>query len=176
MKFSIQKLKSTGSEPLHFEDHVDISEIVTMNNDIRRIDPVLVKGFATMQGNEITISFSIDGTMILPCARTLVDVDYPFHIDTVEVFSVSSYYTEEDESEIHPVHGEMLDLDPYIKENVLLEVPFRVFSEDKKAQENALTEGEGWELSSGKKTEKKIDPRLQKLQSLLENNDEPENR
>ncbi|MDC3416494.1 YceD family protein [Aquibacillus salsiterrae] len=176
MKFSVQKLKITGSEPLHFEEDVDISDVVQMNNDIRKIDPVHVKGFATMQGNEITFSFSVDGTMILPCARTLVDVTYPFHINAVEVFSVSSYYSEGDESEIHPVHGEMLDLDPYIKENVLLEVPFRVFSDDKKAQENALTEGEGWELSSEKKTENKIDPRLQKLQSLLKDDDEPENR
>ncbi|WP_186577566.1 YceD family protein [Aquibacillus kalidii] len=176
MKFSLQKLKSMGSEAFYFEDHVDISEIVEMNNDIRKIDPVLVKGHATMQGNQITVNFFVEGTMVLPCARTLVDVPYPFHVDAIEVFSASPYYKEEDDSEIHPVDREMLDLTPYIKENVLLEVPFRVFSDDKEVQANALTEGEGWELSSDKKTEKKIDPRLQKLQSLLDNNDENENR
>ncbi|MBM7571720.1 YceD family protein [Aquibacillus albus] len=176
MKFSIQKLKSTGSEPLRFEDYVDISEVEEMNNDIRHIDPVLVKGFATTQGNEITFHFSIEGTMILPCARTLVDVKYPFNIDALEVFSASPYYNEEDGSEIHPVNGEMLDLTPYIKENVLLEVPFRVFSEDKEVQENALTEGDGWEVQSEDSKVDKIDPRLQKLQSLLKDNDEEENR
>ncbi|MDL4841278.1 YceD family protein [Aquibacillus rhizosphaerae] len=176
MKFSVQKLIIAGSEPLDFEDYVDVSELVDMNNDIRKIDPVLVKGSATMQGNQITFNFSIEGTMILPCARTLVDVNYSFHVDAMEIFSTSSHYTEEDESEIHPVDGEMLDLTPYIKENVLLEVPFRVFSEDKEVQENALTEGEGWELTSGNNTDNKIDPRLQKLQSLLEDNDEEENR
>ncbi|WP_026570467.1 MULTISPECIES: DUF177 domain-containing protein [Sediminibacillus] len=176
MKFSLQKLKMAGTEGYSFEDHVDISEIEEMNNDIRKIDPVLVKGRATTQGNEITFHFSIDGEMILPCARTLVDVPYPFHIDALEVFSASPYYQEEDESEIHPVDGEMLDLNPYIKENVLLEVPFRVFSDDPKVQENALTEGEGWELQTEGKSEEKVDPRLEKLQSLLNKNDQEENR
>jgi uncharacterized protein len=176
MKFSLQKFKMLGSEPLYFEDHVDISDVEELNNDIRKIDPVFVKGYATMQGNEITFNFFIEGTMVLPCARTLVDVHYPFHVDAIEVFSTSSYYKEEDDSEIHPVHGEMLDLTPYIEENVLLEVPFRVFSDDKEVQENALTEGNGWQLTSGKKSDDKIDPRLQKLQSLLDDNDEKENR
>ncbi|WP_407268088.1 YceD family protein [Radiobacillus sp. PE A8.2] len=171
MKFPVQKFKISGSEPVKFEEDVDVSEIKDMNNDIRSIEPVHVKGFATMQGNEITFHFTIDGTMTLPCARTLVDVNYPFHIDTREIYSTSPYYKVEDDSEIHPVDGEMLDLTPYIKENVLLEVPFRVFSDDEKAQENAITKGEGWELKSEHKTEKKIDPRLQKLQSLLDDND-----
>ncbi|WP_077622123.1 YceD family protein [Sediminibacillus massiliensis] len=176
MKISLQKLKIAGSEPVYFEETEDISEIAEMKNDIRKIDPVHVKGHATMQGNEVTCHFSIDGEMILPCARTLVDVPYPFHVDAIEVFSTSPYYQEEDESEIHPVDGEMLDLTPYIKENVLLEVPFRVFSEDKAVQENALTEGEGWELQTEAKKEKKIDPRLEKLQSLLNDQENKENR
>ncbi|WP_226037924.1 YceD family protein [Aquibacillus saliphilus] len=176
MKIPVQKLKISGSEPLDFEEDVDVSEVVEMNNDIRKIDPVHVKGNATMQGNEITFHFSIDGTMILPCARTLVDVNYPFQVDVIEVFSTSPYYNEEDDSEIHPVSGEMLDLTPYIKENVLLEVPFRVFSDDKEVQENALTEGEGWELQTDDQNEQKVDPRLQKLQSLLDDNNEEGNR
>ncbi|SDJ74503.1 YceD family protein [Sediminibacillus albus] len=176
MKIPLQKLKQAGSEAYYFEDNVDISEVEKMNNDIRRIEPVHVKGQATMQGNEITFHFTIDGEMILPCARTLVDVPYPFNVDAIEVFSTSPYYKEEDESEIHPVDGEMLDLEPYIKENVLLEVPFRVFSDDQQVQENALTEGEGWELKSEEKKADKVDPRLEKLQSLLNKNDHEENR
>ena len=174
MKFSLQKLKAVGSEPLQFDGQVDIDEIEELNNDVRRIEPVHVKGHASMQGNEVIFQFVVKGTMILPCARTLADVEYPFHVDAVEVFSTSPYYQEEDESEVHPVHGEILDLTPYIKENVLLEVPFRVFSEDQEVQQNALTEGEGWELVSEEKKDDKIDPRLEKLQSLFEGKNEGE--
>lgn len=175
MKFSLQKLKNVGSEPLYFEEYVDISELEEMKNDIREIEPVHVKGHTTMQGEEITFQFTIDGKMILPCARTLADVRYPFQVDALEVFSTSLYYNVEDDSEIHPVNGEVLDLTPYIEENVLLEVPFRVFSDDKEVQENALTEGEGWELKTEGATEEKIDPRLEKLQSLLEDDGNQEN-
>ncbi|RWZ60710.1 hypothetical protein EQV77_05290 [Halobacillus fulvus] len=167
MKFPLQKLKQAGDEPFVFEDDVDIRELENMNNDIRRIPPVHVKGQAIMHGNEITFTFAIEGEMVLPCARTLVDVDYPFHIEAVEMFNTSSYYEEEDDSEVHPVHGEMLDLTPYIKENVQLEIPTRVFSEDSEAQEAAPVEGSGWQVVSEEPEEKKVDPRMAKLQSLF---------
>ncbi|MFD1018065.1 YceD family protein [Thalassobacillus hwangdonensis] len=173
MKFPLQKLKQTGQEPFEFDDHVDISELEEMNNDIRHIPPVHVKGYATTQGEEVTFVFTVDGVMTLPCARTLVDVEYRFHVDAVEVFSTSRYYEEEDESEVHPVDGEMLDLTPYIKENVLLEVPMRVFSENDEAYEKAPQEGKGWQLVTEEPEEKKIDPRMAKLQSLLD--DEKQN-
>lgn len=167
MKFPLQKLKQAGDEPLVFEDDVDIRELETLKNDIRRIEPVHVKGQATMLGNDITFTFSIEGEMILPCARTLVDVSYPFQIDAVEVFNLSPYYTKEDESEVHPVNGEVLDLTPYIRENVQLEIPTRVFSNDDEAHEAAPDEGKGWQVVTEEPEEKKVDPRMAKLQSLL---------
>ncbi len=171
MKFPLQKLNQSGDQPFIFEDDVDIQELEDMNNDIRRIDPVHVKGQANLHGEEVTVNFSIDGEMILPCARTLVDVKYPFHIDALEVFSLSPYVEGEDDSEVHPVHGEMLDLTPYIKENVLLEVPTRVFSENDKAHDQAPQEGKGWQVVSEEEQGNKIDPRMAKLQSLLDDED-----
>ncbi|MBM7552868.1 YceD family protein [Thalassobacillus pellis] len=173
MKFPLQKIKQAGQEPLEFEEDVNVQELEEMNNDIRRIPPVHVKGQAVMQGEEITFQFTIDGEMILPCARTLVDVEYPFHVEALEVFSSSPFYNEEDESEIHPVNGEVLDLTPYIKENILLEVPFRVFSDKQEAYEKAPQEGQGWQLLTEQPEEKKVDPRMAKLQSLL-NDDQKE--
>jgi uncharacterized protein len=172
MKFSVSKIKrSTYNEPFMFDDYVDVSELETMNNDIRTIDPVHVYGKCTMQGEQLIFSFIIKGDMVLPCARTLVDVPYPFEIEAVEVYTLSDYYGEDEaENEIHPIDGELLDLTPYIKENILLEVPFRVFSDDAKAKEGAPMKGAGWDFISEKK-EKSIDPRLKKLESLFDNNE-----
>ncbi|WP_082234275.1 YceD family protein [Halobacillus massiliensis] len=173
MKFPLQKLSQSGDKPFEFEDDVEIHELEDMNNDIRKITPVHVSGQAVKYGEDIHVTFTVEGEMTLPCARTLVDVPYPFRFEAEEHFNASSYYEEEDESEIHPIQGEVLDLTPYIKENVILEVPTRVFSEDDKAQEQALTEGKGWQVVSEEAEEKKIDPRMAKLQSLLnEENDE----
>jgi uncharacterized protein len=171
VKIPVQKLKAKGLEPFEFTEQVDVSDIQG-KNDIRRIDPVKVSGQATSYGNDITVKFAIDGKMILPCARTLVDVPYEFHIETTELFTLSPYASADDESEIHPIEGELLDLKPYIEENILLDVPFRVFSDDPQALDNAAKEGEGWQLASEKAQQDKIDPRLEKLQALLKKDDE----
>lgn len=162
--------KSAYSEPFAFDEMVNVSDLEAMNNDIREINPVRVQGQCFLQGEQIIVSFKISGKMILPCARTLVDVDYPFEIKVDEVFTTSSYYDEEEE--IHPIDGEVLDLTPYIKENILLEVPFRVFAEDTSGQDAAPSKGAGWELVSEKPVEETIDPRFKKLESLFEDKKE----
>src|SRR5699024_12738710 len=107
-----------------------------MKNDIRKIDPVHVEGNYSIQNDEIIFSFTICGKMILPCARTLVDVPYPFEIQTDEVFSISPYYgKEEEENDIHHVEGERIDLKPFIMENVALNIPFRVFTDNEERSE-----------------------------------------
>ncbi|MCP3026224.1 DUF177 domain-containing protein [Halobacillus sp. A5] len=167
MKFPLQKLNQSGDDPFKFEEEVDVTELEDMKNDIRKISPVHVEGEAVKFGDDITVAFTAEGEMTLPCARTLVDVPYPFQIKGHEQFNVSPYYEEEGESEIHPVRGEVLDLTPYIKENILLEVPTRIFSDDPETQEQALTEGKGWQVITEEPEDEKIDPRMAKLQSLL---------
>ncbi|WP_072887660.1 YceD family protein [Ornithinibacillus halophilus] len=172
MKFTIGQLKKSAyNKPFAFSGEVDVSELEKMNNDIREIKPVQVSGDCTIQGDQFIFTFKVTGEMILPCARTLVDVVYPFEIKTTEIFSSSSYYTEEEtDTEIHPIDGEVLDLTPYIKENILLEVPFRVYSEE--AKDLPDQKGNGWEVVSEEKTEKTIDPRFKKLESLFKDNDQ----
>ncbi|WP_404452491.1 YceD family protein [Virgibacillus necropolis] len=174
MQIAIGKIKrSSYNEPFHFEEKVDVSELETLNNDIREIEPVQVKGNCYIQGDTIISNFTIKGEMFLPCARTLVDVPFPFTIYAKEVFTLSEYYGDEEaENEIHPINGETLDLTPYIKENILLEVPFRVFSEDKEAEENATFKGNGWELVSPDEKKQTVDPRFKKLENLF--NDDKE--
>jgi len=171
MKFTLNQIrKEAVDKPFEFDEMVDVSDLETMNNDIREIKPVRVYGKADMQGNQFFFSFTMEGEMILPCARTLVDVPYPFTIKANEIFSTSSYYgNEEADNEIHPIDGEVLDLTPVIKENILLGIPYRVFSEETNPEEGAPSQGNGWEFISEVKEEKTIDPRFKKLESLLKN-------
>ncbi|MDY0408091.1 YceD family protein [Paracerasibacillus soli] len=159
MKFTLGQIKkSAHSKPFEFAGDVDVSELEKMNNDIRKIGFVHVKGSCILNGEQITMDFAIAGTMILPCARTLVDVEYPFTIQAKEYFTTSPYYGEdEEEQEIHPVHGEVLDLTPYIKENILLEVPFRVFSENTDASEVPHS-GQGWRVGPKEEKENQLIP------------------
>jgi|SRR5690625_3825466 len=170
MKFSTMEIRNKSFDgPFTFDQLVDVSELESLNNDIRQIDPVRVKGMCTVDKEEFIFSFMIKGKMILPCARTLVDVTFPFEIQATEIFSTSRELSEEDEEDgVHLLTEETVDLTPYIQENIVLETPYRVFSDEK-----VLDEGEGWsffeEDEHEEEKDKKIDPRLKKLKQLLDN-------
>lgn|SRR5699024_7576482 len=174
MKFSYTELKKQATdEPYYFDDSLDVSSLAkSENNDIKQIDPVSVKGFVTFDKNELLFSFTISGEMILPCARTLVDVPYSFSIEATEVFTTQTQAEQSsDDMEIHQITEDIFDLSPYIKENIILNMPYRVFSDEK-----VLDKGSGWDFYQEDAYEEKendtIDPRLAKLQQLLDQNDE----
>jgi len=179
LKFTLGEIrKNAFNDSFSFEGEIDVSDLVNLHNDIRKITPVRVQGNYALDGEEIIFTLNMSGEMILPCARTLVDVPYTFDIHEVEVFTTSLYIGEdEEENEIHPVEGEVIDLGPCIKENIMLAVPYRVFSDDEEAVKNAPFEGEGWTYTLEEDeddVERKdvVDPRLQKLQKLLNDKEE----
>lgn len=171
MKFTVAQIrKSSFTKPLEFEGVVDVSELETMDNDIRQIDEAQIHATFIVEDDEIIATLNIKGEMILPCARTLVDVPYPYEFAVSEIFSNSPNLTKEDEEdEVHVIEGDVIDLKPIIMENILLEIPFRVFTEEENPEGAAPTEGEGWQFVQQETKEKTIDPRLKKLESLLEN-------
>ena len=88
-----------------------------------------ITGRADIDSAKVTFHLTIKGHLILPCSRTLVDVNYPIHVDTTETFLLNgSHY--ESEEEVHQVNGDVIDLMPIIHEILLLEVPMQVFCED----------------------------------------------
>src|SRR5690625_409835 len=132
MKLSLNEIKKRAyNEPFIFNKEVNLSELESMDNDIRKIKPVRIKGHCAVDGDQIIFSLTISGEMILPCARTLVDVLYPFEVQEVEIFTTSPYLSQEEiEDEIHHVAGEVIDLMYFIIENVLLDIDFRLFFDD----------------------------------------------
>ncbi|GEN44806.1 YceD family protein [Alkalibacillus haloalkaliphilus] len=182
MQIALQKVKA--SEPYSFSETVNVSDLSEMDQDIRKISDVEVSGEATLEQGIYTFRLNVDGTMVLPCARTLVDVPYPFHVEAYELFTTESYKASE-EDEIHFIDREVLDLTPYIKENILLEVPIRVFSEETKI-EDVVGEQEGFtvlgedeyleqdamqqeKFEQEQEQNQKVDPRLSSLKQFLKN-------
>lgn len=176
MKFNLSQIKKdTFDGPFTFEETVDIAEIKERDSEIRDVSPLHLHGICDLRNGDVIFSLTMKGKVILPCARTLVDVPFTFEENVVEVFSESpNYGEEEEENEIHQIDGEIIDLMPLIQENVLLAIPYRVFSEDEEAIKATPAKGNGWEYLLEDdyldQQEKAIDPRLQKLQTLLDNN------
>jgi uncharacterized protein len=169
LKWTLQQLEQLKDPGLSFDETVDVSDLKKRDPEIREISPVQVAGKAVFETKKISFFLEITGKMVLPSSKTLENVDFPFDLHTVEVFRLDSSVEEEgDEEEIHDIENETVDLLPYVKEAILVEKPIRVVGVD----EEPLSSGNGWELVSENQQKNRIDPRLEKLQDLLDENKE----
>jgi uncharacterized protein len=168
VKWSISQLHKLQSKGLTIDEMVNVNDLESANNDIRKISLVHVVGHADIHSSEVIFQLTISGTMVLPCSRTLVDVEYPFCIHTTELFIEhdSEYKTDED---AHFVEAEMIDLLPIIQENILLEIPIQIYyTGEEKIEGAAPQSGNDWEVIHEKPNEKRIDPRLASLAKFFE--------
>lgn len=177
MKWAIHQLSKYRHDGMPIDEMVQLDEVMTRNPDIRKISPVHVKGHCTFGAAQMTCHFQLTGTLTLPCARTWEDVEYPFEIQTDELFSWSEAHKEDDGGDIHLVEGDVINVDPVLEELIILEVPMQVFKEG--AEHQPIPGGKNWsyltdeELAAKKENEpKKSDPRLANLAKYFDQTDE----
>lgn len=177
MKWSINQLQKYREGKMPFDEMVNLESVLKRNPEIRKIDPVHVSGTCDIGSYQIDCHFRLEGTMILPCARTWEDVSYPFSIESTETFSWDEDTLREDD-EIHPVEGEVIHISPVLEELILLDIPLQVYSE--KAKDIETMEGKGWsfaledvyEEQKQEEAEETIDPRLAGLANFFDKKDE----
>ena len=158
MKIDLTKLINYNLYKIPVEGEVIIPDELLNNTDIRRISPVKVIGFISNNEQEYELNIKITGTMILACARTLKDVEYPFDIDIDEIIG-------ENEDNSLEIIQNRLDILPIIWQYILVDVPLRVLAPD--AYEKPI-EGDGWRLITEDDEKEVIDPRLAKLKDYKE--------
>ena len=95
--------------------------------------------------------------MTLGCARTLVDVKYPFDINIDEVI-------DDNDEKSKQIVQNRLDIFPIIWQYILVEVPLRVLAPGVKEE---TVEGKGWRLITEEDEKEEIDPRLAKLSDFI---------
>lgn len=167
MKWSVQQVHSFQDKGLHVDEIVDLSAVKEIDNEIRDITPVHVKGNGLVTRETVTFLLEISGSMTLPCARTLNDVTFPFTMNVTEIFQLNEWATFDDEEEVHQLKDNMIDLIPYVQERILLEKPMRVFSD--KEEGPAPKSGTGWELTAmNEEGQKQVDPRLKELEKFFD--------
>ncbi|ADU30866.1 YceD family protein [Evansella cellulosilytica] len=168
MKWSVPQLLALKEKGLHIDESVNVNELKELDREIRDITPVRILGDAHITNRAATFELQLSGTMTLPCARTLNDVKYPFKIRATEIFQLDQWATFDEEDDVHEVEANTVDLLPYVKEQILLEKPLRVISDEEEG--DAPASGKGWELQTKEEEqEKKIDPRLKELEKFFDN-------
>ena len=129
MKWTLSQLQKYRSKEFPIDEMVNADEIMKIDPTIRYVSPMHITGKADIDSAKVTFHLTIKGHLILPCSRTLVDVNYPINVDTTETFLLKGFDYESEE-EVHQVKGDVIDLMPIIHEILLLEVPMQVFCED----------------------------------------------
>ncbi|WP_147531905.1 YceD family protein [Bacillus marasmi] len=170
MKWTISQLQKYRNKDLTIDETIQIDDLSKVDPSIRAVSPMHITGRADISSTRVTFHFKLKGHLVLPCSRTLVDVNYPISVETTETFLLNASDFETDE-EIHQVKGDVIDLMPIIEELLLLEVPLQVFCEDVKTGEGAPQSGKDWEVVQEQDQVKKVDPRLAGLAKFFEQND-----
>ncbi|MGG3562028.1 YceD family protein [Neobacillus rhizosphaerae] len=159
MKWTLSQLQKYRNKEFLIDETIRVDEIKETDPSIREVSPIHITGRGDIDSTKVTFHLKIEGHLILPCSRTLVDVKLPINVETTETFLLqdSVYETEED---AYQVKGDVVDVMPIIREILLLEVPMQVFCEDVNSEDAAPQSGKDWEVVSEEEQSNKIDPRL----------------
>lgn len=161
MNFDITRLNNNIEKSIQLDLTYSFGKEKLTGTDLIRLDDVKIEGelFKNSLGN-IELTVDVKGIMVLPCAITLKPVDYPFCINING--EISELFQEFDEKQTN--FQNTIDIFPIIWENILMEIPMRVVSDD--AYSDIKMSGDGWSFQTGE--EKKESP----LSELMEYLDE----
>ena len=123
---------------LNVDEFITFDKNFLEKSEIRELKNVKVSGIIEIDYEDnLILNLKINGTMILPCAVTLVDVEYEFETEFDNI--IGNF------EEIYKNNKNALEISEILWENIVLEIPIRVVSENCKPSN---TSGDGWELIS----------------------------
>ncbi|WP_420842590.1 YceD family protein [Fervidibacillus halotolerans] len=170
MKWSIVQLQKFKKNGIQFDKTVPFDHLKERDHQIRSISPIRIVGNVDLDSKKVTFHLHITGEMVLPSSRTLRDVHFPIDIRTTEIFVQDSTGEDWEEQEnIHPIQGEMIDLTPIIEELILIEIPIQVYNEKDDQIPTEQKKGVDWEFiqDPDRLNEKRVDPRLADLANFF---------
>lgn len=156
--FDISKLKNEIEQTLEIKEDIEIPEEKLKGTEIQRLENIKVTGkISRIENSTYHITLNITGNMVLLCARSLEEVDYPLNI-----FVDKNISEEVEMGEIQVIFQNSLDIFAIVWENIVLEVPLRIVKEDA----SFVSEGECWSLKD--ENEETFSSPLSELKDLLD--------
>ena len=164
MIIDITKLKNQNVFSIEIDEKLEISEELLEKTNIIELNNVTVKGSISEIGdNDYELNVNVEGDMILPDSITLERTNY--HFNTEIAGNIDELLEEIGETSKKTEFT--IDIFPIIWENILMEIPMRVVSEEAKGQEVNMS-GDGWSFTTGE--EEKVSP-LSELMDMLDDSE-----
>lgn len=160
MKIDILKLRNNIEKNIQIDEEYTFDSEKIKQGELLDIKDVKIKGELTKDNLEnINLYLKVQGNMILPCALTLEPVNHFFEFEIDDKIENLLSSEEKNNKKIENT----IDILPIIWENILMEIPMRVVSENAKPEK---LKGEGWQFIT-ETTKDKVNPELEKLKELL---------
>ena len=162
MIIDLTRLKSSIDEEVIIDEIYSFDKEYINNTDLLELNNVKIEGNISKDSlDELVINLVVKGIMVLPCSITLEPVNQEFNIEISGNLQEIIQEIEENDKKIE----NSIDILPIIWENILMEIPMRVVSDEAKNSDMKM-EGEGWKFVT--EEEEKTSP----LSELLEYLDE----
>lgn len=163
MNFDLLRLRNGIDSKVIVNEDYSFSKEELAGSTLSSLDDMHVEGEITLNAlKELYFNLEVTGTMVIPCALTLKPVEVPFDI-------IIDGDLEEIHEEIEENAGKFInsiDILPILWENILMEIPIRVVSED--ADITDLS-GDGWRVITDE--EENVNSELSKLKDLLQDSE-----
>lgn len=140
MIIDLIKLKNKIEKHIKIEEDIVFSPDMLKESELIDLENAKVSGYITLDSqNEYLIDIIIKGTLVLPCSVTLKPVKIEFETNINDYLQVLVEEIDEFQKNI----GNSIDIFPIIWENILMEIPIKVTSEE---TSDLKTQGDGWKL------------------------------
>lgn len=166
LKWNLQWIVKQKDGRFSFDELITFPDEMFQNlsqiNGLKDVN-VTGEGRLDMKNRQLYIDYNVKGQMILPCAVSLENVDYPFDISSSVIFA---FYKPQDDEEVIEVKRDLVDLTPVVFQEIMMDVPMRVVKEGATLK----TEGDGWKVLNEEdkwQDDDYIDPRLAKLKDYF---------
>jgi uncharacterized protein len=132
LNIKLVDLDHRKGEPLPFRVTLDPAELKNRHQEIRGLTPVETAGEAEKLGNLYYVKGAMNADVDFVCARCLKPFTEHTTVPFAETFATSGGEIELDEdSDIHLLTGDEIELDPLLQEDFLLAMPsFPLCEED----------------------------------------------
>ena len=164
MVYDITRLNNNIDSYINVDEVYSFKKEELSGTDLIKLDDVKIIGeiYKNSLGN-IELDLNVTGVMVLPCAITLKPVNCPFDIQITGEYSELISDLEENSTNFKNT----IDIFPIIWENILMEIPMRVVSDEAKNSDINMS-GDGWEFTTD--TKEKESP-LSGLMDLLDDSE-----
>ncbi|MDR2975970.1 MAG: YceD family protein [Streptococcaceae bacterium] len=146
MKWQISEIQKQKS--IRFDEILDLkSELMARNPEILDLTDVSVKGSVDYENGLYDLLADVSCVISLPSTRSLKVVELPLDFEISETYALPENTEEVNEPMILSLASNEISLDEVIADNILLEIPLQVLTDEEK-ESGVMPHGKNWTVLS----------------------------